>query len=398
MVLGAVAFAPSALAALDLTGTWTGKWSCKDVTNGAAMKPGGTVTMTVTQSGGDANAILQWTLKDGSPGGSETYQGHVQEITAKPGQGASTLIGCETRAGSSLYAEALSANVKVTSSSATFKAVSTYEQANIPTVGGTCKYSLKRTTTADPGVATCPAATRVANLHTLYNLLIYPNYLPLFQTLEVPPGLFAPDAKGRIAPLGHGDDLYSAIRLFFGLMPTTNLNTSQFYTSSVNFRTMTEQDPDVAVEVDVTFTPTATGTQLLLTQYQIRETGRFTFDSENRITTFDLSIPYLDTALSYISPSNASVLQGMIQAICSTAQASCTGPNQQYATVAACITSLQSLPAGSWNRVSSNTVVCRAFDAPFAVINPAVDCPVLGPSGGGQCVDTAYSTYFSDSF
>jgi hypothetical protein len=156
LVFGAVTYAPPALAALNLTGTWTGTWKCKDVTNGAATKPGGTVTMTITQSGGDANASLQWTLKDGSPGGSETYQGHVQEVAAKPGQGATTLVGCETRPGSSVYAETLSANVKVTSSNATLKGISTYEQANNSIVGGTCKYSLKRTATADPVVAACP--------------------------------------------------------------------------------------------------------------------------------------------------------------------------------------------------------------------------------------------------
>jgi hypothetical protein len=157
LVLVAATYASPALAALDLTGTWAGTWKCKDVTSGAATKPGGTVTMTVTQTGGDANASLQWTLKDGSPAGSETYQGHVQEIAAKPGQGATTLVGCETRPGSSVYTETLSANVKVTSSNATLKGISTYEQANNSIVGGTCKYSLKRTTATDPSVAACPA-------------------------------------------------------------------------------------------------------------------------------------------------------------------------------------------------------------------------------------------------
>jgi len=156
LVMVTATYASPALAALNLTGTWTGKWSCKDVTNGAATKPGGTVTMTVTQSSADVNANLHRTLADGSDGGSETYQGHVQEITAKPGQGASTLVGCETHPGSTNYAETLSANAKVTLSSATFKGSSAYERAATPTVGGQCKYSLKRTTTADPNVAACP--------------------------------------------------------------------------------------------------------------------------------------------------------------------------------------------------------------------------------------------------
>jgi hypothetical protein len=151
----AATYAAPASAALDLTGTWEGKWSCKDVTFGAATKPSGTVTMTVTQSGGNANASLHRTLKDGSDGGTETYQGRVLELVAKPGQGASTLVGCETRPGSNNYAETLSANVKVASSGATFKGVSAYQWGATPSAGGQCKYSFKRTTTADPGVAAC---------------------------------------------------------------------------------------------------------------------------------------------------------------------------------------------------------------------------------------------------
>jgi cysteine-rich repeat protein len=144
----------AALAALDLTGTWAGTWKCKDVTGGAATKPQGTISGTVTQSGSNVNAFF---IFNGVGGGVASYQGHVEELTAKPGQGATTLIACGTTAGSSSYAEALSANVKVSSSSATFKAVSVYEEADISRVGGTCKYSLKRTATADPGVGACPA-------------------------------------------------------------------------------------------------------------------------------------------------------------------------------------------------------------------------------------------------
>jgi cysteine-rich repeat protein len=151
VVLGMLTSAP-VLAALDLTGTWQGKWKCKAVTGGAATKPQGAVTMMVTQSGGDVNALLDW---EGF--GSGAFQGHVQERIDKPGQGATTLLACSTRAGSSNYAEALSANVKVSSSTATLKGVSTYEELPVPTVGGTCKYSLKRTALADPGVAACPA-------------------------------------------------------------------------------------------------------------------------------------------------------------------------------------------------------------------------------------------------
>jgi len=142
------------MAALDLTGTWAGTWACKDVTSGAAQKPGGALTMTVTQSGDDVYAFIDY---DGS--GTSSFQGHVGELTDKPGQGASTLIACSTRAGSDQYGETLSAKVKVNQDKpikATLKGTSAYEgSAPFPSVGGTCKYSLKRTALADPLVDGC---------------------------------------------------------------------------------------------------------------------------------------------------------------------------------------------------------------------------------------------------
>lgn len=158
MVLGVAMHAAPAAAAIDLTGTWEGRWTCKDVTSGADTKPGGTLTMRVSQIGGDAQTSVEWFGRDGAPHRSETFAGHVQELAAKPGQGASTLVTCADGG----YAEALSARVKVSASSATFKGSSAYEADGV-TVGGTCKYSLKRTDGADPGVAACPAPSACGN-------------------------------------------------------------------------------------------------------------------------------------------------------------------------------------------------------------------------------------------
>src|SRR5262249_54254172 len=38
MALGVVTYVPPVMAALDLTGTWEGRWTCKDVTSGAETK------------------------------------------------------------------------------------------------------------------------------------------------------------------------------------------------------------------------------------------------------------------------------------------------------------------------------------------------------------------------
>jgi hypothetical protein len=79
--------------------------------------------MTVTQGGGTVFATI---APEGF--GAFPFQGHLQELGEKPGQGATTLLACGTEAGSSSYAEGVSAQVKVNQrdpSKATFKASST---------------------------------------------------------------------------------------------------------------------------------------------------------------------------------------------------------------------------------------------------------------------------------
>ena len=87
MMLGVVTYVPPVMAAIDLTGTWEGRCRCKDVTSGAEIKPGGTLTMTVTQSVGEVNAFVAWYGPDLVPYRSEAFQGHVQGSRPSPGKG-----------------------------------------------------------------------------------------------------------------------------------------------------------------------------------------------------------------------------------------------------------------------------------------------------------------------
>ena len=49
--------------------------------------------------------------------------------------------------------------------------------------------------------------------------------------------------------------------------------------------------------------------------------------------------------------------------------------------------------------VNSNTVLCRLFDVPFVAFEPNVECPIIGRTGGAQCLESnSYFNYFSETF
>jgi hypothetical protein len=110
---------------------------------------------------------------------------------------------------------------------------------------------------------------------------------------------------------------------------------------------------------------------------------------------FDLTIPYLGTALDL--PSAA--VPFIIQSVCQTQEASCQGSNQQYSSVDECVSFLTGIAVGSWNRANSNSVICRSFHSILGVVaQPSVYCPAIGPSGGGLCVDVPYDSHFATDF
>jgi len=260
------------------------------------------------------------------------------------------------------------------------------------------------------GAQSTDVSKRVANLQTLYSYLVYPKNQQVFPAAGVSPvdALFPPTgAQGRIAPLGKGQDLATLKKYFFGLSPT-DPTTAFFTVSGVDFHAITEQPPYIFVEVDVNFTETALGNSLgiVLSFSRLRETGRFTFDKQFRIVSFDLLIPYLDTAMALAgkNASDPSFIANATQAICSQAQQVCTTAQTGYLDSNACVAYLSSSPVqpGNWDRVSgTNTVICRAFHLPFVSIDPTVECPIIGTTGSTECADNpdyTITTYLDETF
>ncbi len=150
LLLG-VAVAPAH--AFDLTGHWTGKWSCKGF-DGTKFTSGNKVsTMDVTQVVGTFAVAIDVATDN------FTYNAVAIPDMIKPNEkGEVVLVGCHT--GTTLPAapfdaELVRASVKTKlDGKGTFTGTSFFADS-APEVG-TCKYSYKRVSTIDPVVAACP--------------------------------------------------------------------------------------------------------------------------------------------------------------------------------------------------------------------------------------------------
>lgn len=155
LVLGGGAL--QAAHAFDLTGNWTGKWTCRGFDGVGFADANLTSTMAISQMGD--------TLYVSIDGGGFRYNGAAVSSTAKPTlRGELALVACGTdvfpMAGSE--AEMMRAKVvlKPTGAMAVFKGSSIFEgPATLdptPAYVGSCKYVYKRIDQNNPNVTPCP--------------------------------------------------------------------------------------------------------------------------------------------------------------------------------------------------------------------------------------------------
>jgi len=156
LVLGASA---AGAQTFNLTGHWTGKWSCKGVANdGKFTAANKASTLDVTQTVGTFAA----TVDAADPNGNFKFNAFAVPDVKKPDQkGEVILLGCALgpTVPPSDVAELIRVQVKTKpdSTTASFKGTSLFTSIfnGAPQVG-TCKYSYKRMDTDDPGLSACP--------------------------------------------------------------------------------------------------------------------------------------------------------------------------------------------------------------------------------------------------
>jgi len=58
----------------------------------------------------------------------------------------------------------------------------------------------------------------------------------------------------------------------------------------------------------------------------------------------------------------------------------------------------QPLPFGSYDRVNSNSVVCRSTHVLLSLYDPVHHCPHVSPMGGGKCIDFSYRSFYNHTY
>jgi hypothetical protein len=73
------------------------------------------------------------------------------------------------------------------------------------------------------------------------------------------------------------------------------------------------------------------------------------------------------------------------QDYCATVLGACTGTNTVYTTEEICLGVCAKLDPGDAEDTNNNTIACRQYYATEAKHEPADNCPLAGPGGGGKC-------------
>jgi hypothetical protein len=255
----------------------------------------------------------------------------------------------------------------------------------------------------------------------LYNGLIYPAPKAVLENPETASNIFEQAAvKGRVTPAGEYDDFEGAIEYFYGLALTPASRVD-----SIKFRSMVSSDDKVAVEVDLHFCNAPyTGCDIAVANggnnKTIRQTGFYTFNKNDKVVSFDLTILNLGK-FSDVSSEEAK-MQNII-GVCTmltTAHLNViseevvfagTCPNQfdnvsdfpagfpavEGSSLNNCITFMKSIPYGTWDQPASNTFTCRSL---HSLLTPFRDvhCMHVSVDGGGKCVDHPYGDFFKKEY
>jgi hypothetical protein len=217
----------------------------------------------------------------------------------------------------------------------------------------------------------------------IYENLIFPTPFAILQNTALA-SQFAPSVRGRVTPVGKFNDFNGVLEYFYALaiQPGSPV-------ISVNFKALISTGDKVGVRVDILFNNS--GSLRNLTQ-----TGFYQFNSNNQVTTFDLAILNLGAAVDVPASDQAAVIQGVCSAL-TVNPGTCNGFHE-YTDFNDCVSFMNSIPYGSWNRANSNTVVCRQLHTLLTPFRPAVHCPHAGKTGGGACIDFPYTDFYQDDF
>ncbi|MCJ1281317.1 hypothetical protein MMC26_000636 [Xylographa opegraphella] len=273
---------------------------------------------------------------------------------------------------------------------------STYQSPTLSSTRSTSSYPAHSSTSfqphAPPGAPTevptqapsgLPTHLNVQdrNLNTIqkiYNMSTYPNNQAFIAngSSAIPSGLFNENASGRITPIGNFTGFEDSVEYFFGLTPPPQAPVWDTWTSA-KIVSYTSGCPEVASSV-VYGTTTGVNPDVPETYGKyistIKQIAFWKFDDQGAVLYYDAWFSNLNsyTTLLYGTAPNPAYDSAVIQALCTEAEALCTGNNTQYTSEAECVSTLSAKPFGEWDEVWGDNVVCRMLHILLAKLRPDV--------------------------
>ena len=247
----------------------------------------------------------------------------------------------------------------------------------------------------------------------------YPTSLAVVSNPSLTAGYLDPNVKARITPVGSFNGLTGVIEYFYGL-------TSIFAAvARQNIRRLVCEGNQVSVISDAYFLTSNPGTVTYPGPHNITVFAFLTFNtSTNLITSMDVVLPNFgfgeDIPATAVDPAtNLTYHNENILFICgltvygqvgstvfSPTGGTCQGANNIWgsptdlkAQFNTCYYFLSTqVPYGSYNRLNSNTVVCRLLHSQLTLFDPAMHCPHVSPSGGNACIDFSAQSYYQVTY
>lgn len=240
----------------------------------------------------------------------------------------------------------------------------------------------------------------VSKIQELYSAILWPSAARLAYdiTLGIVDGsyfqLFDTNVVGRIDPLGDLKGFEGTAEYFIG-----SVWTGYSRAIGARFQKLFANDDKVYVNVVLTFgiyvSPDAVEPFYV---YNLTQTGSFTFNFDNKISSLDLVIRNVELAVGVINQDSFDYRLRLCQTIIY--GANCNQSNDLdgfYSNIDDCMNFFATIPFGSWDDVRQNTVICRQYHATLALLRPSFHCPHTGRTGGGKCVlHTSQELYLKD--
>jgi len=238
-------------------------------------------------------------------------------------------------------------------------------------------------------------------ISSLYNSLVFPTpqiimgQLITGQTVGGIWDLVATNAVGRVDPLGEFSTKDGIVEYFYGQVWTGG---SQIQQVVINKLLVEGNEVTISVDLHFYIYDTWPGGQLL-TDYNLTQSGVFTFNDQNQIQSMDLVIHNLGKAVNWFFADHAGEITRLCEIILDDAFCSSSlDPTGYYANMDDCVSFMNTVDYGTWDDIRENSVACRQFHAILAIARPQVHCPHAGKTGGGKCVPSVYTNYYLTQF